>query len=163
MAQTLIHGANQEMHQGTDWKAAAWAGLIAGIVFMIAEMLMVMAFEGQSPWAPPRMIAAMVLGQGVLPPPADFDLKIVMAAMGVHFPLAVVYGLLLGWIVHRVGAGVALLIGVAFGLAIYLINFYPIAAAAFPWFAMARGWIGVASHILFGVVAAAAYVKLREA
>ena len=129
---------------------------------MAAEMIMVMAFEGRSPWAPLRMIAAMLLGQGVLPSPAVFDLKILMAAMMINFPLAVVYGLLLGWIVHRVGAGVALLIGVIFGLAIYPINFYPIAAAMFPWFAMARGWISVASHILFGLVAAASHVKLRK-
>jgi hypothetical protein len=93
MAQSWIHGqrANQELAQATDWKAAAWAGVIAGVVFMMAEMIMVMAFEGQSPWAPPRMIAAMVLGQGVLPPPAVFDIKILMAAMMIHFPLAVVY------------------------------------------------------------------------
>ena len=165
MASTWIDrqgGADQKMHQATDWKAAAWAGVIAGVVFMMAEMLMVMAFEGQSPWAPPRMIAAIVLGQGALPPPADFDLRIVATAMMIHFPLAIVYGLVLGWIVHRLGAGFALLIGVAFGLAIYLINFYPIAAAIFPWFAMARGWIGVVTHMLFGLVAVAAYVKLRK-
>jgi hypothetical protein len=130
---------------------------------MMAEMLMVMIFQGESPWAPPRMIAAMVLGQGVLPPPADFDLKIMMVAMMVHFPLAVVYGLVLGWIVHRLATGMALLVGAVFGLAIYLINFYPIAAAVFPWFAMARGWVGAATHILFGMVAAGAYAGLRKA
>lgn len=28
---------------------------------------------GQSPWGPPRMIAAMALGTGILPPPAHFS------------------------------------------------------------------------------------------
>lgn len=164
MARPIMHGedGDQKVHLVTDWKAAAWAGVIAGLVFMMAEMLMVMIVQGQSPWGPPRMIAAIVLGQGALPPPADFDFKIMMTAMLIHFPLAVVYGLILGWMVHRVDTGIALLIGAAFGLALYLINFYPIAAAFFPWFAMARGWMSAAVHILFGLVAAGAYAALRK-
>ncbi len=154
---------DHNVHLTTDWRAAAWAGVIAGVVFMMAEMLMVMIVQGQSPWGPPRMIAAIALGQGVLPPPADFDFKIVMTAMLIHFPLAVVYGLILGWIVHRVGTGIALLIGAVFGLVIYLINFYPIASAFFPWFAMARGWMSAVIHILFGLAAAGAYAVLPKA
>ena len=45
-----------------------------------------------SPWAPARMMVAMVLGQGILPPPADFSLKAVMTAMMIHLPMAAVYG-----------------------------------------------------------------------
>ena len=45
-----------------------------------------------SPWAPARMMVAMVLGQGILPPPADFSLKVVMTAMMIHLPMAAVYG-----------------------------------------------------------------------
>ena len=38
------------------------------------------------------MMAAMVLDQGILPPPADFSLKAVMTAMMIHLPMAAVYG-----------------------------------------------------------------------
>lgn len=161
---TALDDKNQKDRapQATDWRAGAWAGLIAGLVFMMAEMLMVMIVQGQSPWGPPRMMAAMALGQQVLPPPADFDVKIMMVAMMIHIPLAIVYGLAIGWIVHRFETGIALAVGGVIGLVIYLVNFYPIAAAVFPWFAMARGWVSAMAHILFGLVAAGAYVALRK-
>ncbi|MEG3190947.1 hypothetical protein [Lysobacter sp. D1-1-M9] len=145
-----------------DWKAAVWAGLIAGVVFMMAEMLMVAMFQGESAWGPPRMIAAMVLGQDVLQPPT-FDIGIMMTAMMIHIPLSIIYGLALAALLRRANAGTALMIGAAFGLAIYLINFYAIASMIFPWFAMARGWVSAIAHIMFGAVAGLAYVWLRRA
>ena len=62
-------------------KAAIWAAIIAGIVFMMLEMMMVAIFTGGSPWGPPRMIAAIGMGKGVLPSPATFDAGIMMVAM----------------------------------------------------------------------------------
>lgn len=163
MAQTLHNGNHKHpTRQATDWSAGAWAGVIAGVVFMIAEMMMVMFIQGESPWGPPRMMAAMVLGKGVLPPPATFDLTVLMVAMMVHIPLSIVYGLAIAWLVHRFEMGTALAIGAVIGLAIYLVNFYPIASAAFPWFAMARNWMSAAAHMLFGIVAAGSYVALRR-
>lgn len=146
--------------RAVDWKAAAWAGLIAGVVFLIAEMVMVAVFQGESPWAPPRMIAAMLLGPGVLKPP-EFDVGILMTAMAIHFPLAIVYGLVLAALLRRANRITGLMVGAAFGLVIYLVNFYPIASAMFPWFAMARGWVSAVAHMIFGAVAGLAYVALR--
>jgi len=51
-----------------SWRPAILSGLIAGLVFLILEMVMVPLFLGVSPWALVRMIGAIVLGQGVLPP-----------------------------------------------------------------------------------------------
>lgn len=161
MAQTMT--APHGVHKQLDWKAGVWSGLIAGAVFMMLEMLMVAFIQGESPWGPPRMIAAMILGEGVLPPPATFDIGIMMAAMMVHFILAIVYGLIVGWLLHWTKRlGIALLIGAVFGFGIYLVNFYLIAPAAFPWFAMARNWISVFNHTLFGIVTAGAYIGLRH-
>ena len=161
MAHTMT--APHGVHKQLDWKAGVWAGLIAGLVFLVLEMLMVWLFMGESPWGPPRMIAAMVLGRDVLPPPATFAAGVVMAAMLVHFVLAIIYGLVVGLLVHRTRQlGMALLIGAVFGLAIYLVNFYLIAPALFPWFEMARNWISIFNHILFGIVTAGAYIRLRH-
>ncbi|MGH8075699.1 MAG: hypothetical protein ACREPE_00020 [Lysobacter sp.] len=145
-----------------DGKAAVWAGLVAGAVFMMAEMLMVAVFEGQSPWAPPRMIAAMVLGKDVLMPPT-FDVGILVTAMVIHFALSIVYGLVLAVLLRRANQVTGLTVGAGLGLAIYLINFYPITSALFPWFAMARGWVSIVAHIMFGAVAGLAYVRMRRA
>lgn len=57
----------------------------------------------------------------------------------------------------------ALLAGAVFEfIAVYLVNFYLIAPALFPWFVEARNWISIAAHVLFGMVAAGAYVALRH-
>lgn len=161
MAHTMT--APHGVHRQLDWKAGIWAGLIAGLAFLVLEMLMVWLFMGESPWAPPRMIGAMVLGKDVLPPPATFDAGVVGAASGVHFVLSILYGLVIGALIHRMRPlGVALLSGSTVGLGIYLVNFYLIAPALFPWFEMARNWISIFTHILFGLVSAYAYFKFRH-
>lgn len=156
---------HDSLHGVTDWKAGAWAGVIAGFAFMMLEMAMVWMFMGQSPWGPPHMIAAMGLGKDVLPPPdawAPFDTTIMLVAMMIHFPLSIVYGLIGAWLVHRFDWTGALMIGAAFGLAIYIANFHFIAPVAFPWFTMARNWVSIFAHIMFGVALGVAYVWLRN-
>ena len=144
-----------------DWRSAAWAGVIAGAVFMMLEMIMVPLFLGGSAWGPPRMIAAIVLGQGVLPPPASFDVGILMAAMIVHFVLSIGFAIVLAVVISRVEKGVALAIGPAFGLVLYLVDFYGF-TALFPWFAEARNWVSIFAHVVFGFVAAWAYKELAH-
>lgn len=145
------------------WKAAIGAGLIAGVVFMMMEMILV-AVTGGSPWGPPRMMAAMVMGEAVLPPPATFNVMIMMVAMIVHFILSIVLAVVFAWVLSlwRLSGGAALALGAAFGLLVYLVNFYPVAAILFPWFAMARNWIQISSHIVFGAVLAWAYLALAR-
>lgn len=139
-----------------DWRAAVLAGLFSGFVFLILELIMVPVFMGGSPWGPPRMIAAIAMGEGVLPPPASFDLGVVLVAMLVHFPLSIVYAIVLAFLIHRMDMGVALGAGAVFGLALYLINFYGL-TAVFPWFAEGRNWVSIFAHIVFGLAAAWAY------
>lgn len=164
MAQVL-NAPRDELYNVTDWKAGAWAGVIAGLVFLMLEMILVWMALGQSPWGPPHMMAAMVLGKDVLPPMgtwAPMDLKIVMIAMVIHFPLSIAYGLIGAWLMHRLDWAGGLMVGAGLGLAIYIVNFYVIAPMAFPWFEMGRNWIGAFSHIMFGAVLGAAYIGLRK-
>ena len=64
------------MRTKLDLRAAVLAGIAAGVLFIILEMALVALMMGDSPWAPPRMIAAIAMGEGVLPPPATFDATI---------------------------------------------------------------------------------------
>ncbi len=141
-------------------KAGALAGLIAGAVFMMMEMGLV-AMAGDSPWGPPRMIAAIVMGEGVLPPPATFDLMILMAAMAVHFMLSIVIGVVFALVARRFGLVMAVVAGAVVGLGLYVVNFYGF-TAIFPWFAMARNMISIVSHIAFGVVLGLSYRMLAK-
>lgn len=137
---------------------AIWSGLIAGLVFLMIEMTMLMMM-GQSPWGPPRMMGAIVLGPDALPPPASFDMGAVGAAMLVHFPLSVLYAFILGLALERLSLWTSLFAGAVFGVAIYFINFHGF-TALFPWFAEARGIGSIAGHLAYGVVLAFAYKKL---
>lgn len=147
--------------RGVSYKAAIWAGLVAGAVFMMLEMIMVPMFGGGSPWGPPRMIAAIAMGPDVLPPPATYDLTILMVAMAVHFVLSIVLAVVLAWIVRGRPMGTALIIGGVFGLAVYLFNFYGM-TVVFPWFAMARNWISIFAHVVFGLAAAWSYLTFSR-
>lgn len=158
----VLNARADELRGRTHWIAGALAGLVAGAVFMMVEMAMVMMFMGESPWAPPRMMAAMLLGKGVLPPPATFDMGIMMAAMAVHVPLSAIYGLAGAWLIHRFGWGGGVVVGALLGLAIYIVNFHFVAPALFPWFVEARNWISAVTHLVFGAVLGIFYVALRK-
>ncbi len=134
------------------------ASVIAAIVFLMAEMAMVALIEGQSPFGPPRMMAAIVMGRDVLPPPATFDLAIMMVAMMVHLGLSMVLGIVWGLVHSALGLSKWVAVGVAavFGLLLYVVNFYGF-TALFPWFEMARGTVSAVGHAIFGIALAWAY------
>lgn len=164
MAQELA-ATNRPINTSTDWRAGLWAGLIAGLVFMMMEMGLVWMVQGESPWAPPHMIAAMALGDDILPPPgtwAPFDGTVMITAMLIHMLLSAVLGVLGAQLLRGANMGRGLVLGAVFGLAIYVLNFYLIAPFAFPWFVMARNWISAFSHIMFGVVFGLAYVRIGK-
>ncbi len=140
------------------FSAAAKAGIIAGIVFIILEMVLVATVVGESPWGPPRMIAAIAMGKDALPPPASFDMTIFLVAMAVHFTLSILLGIVFAIIADmaRWTLAASAIAGLVVGLAIYAFHFY-VMTAVFPWFAMARGPVSIFAHAMFGLVLGYAY------
>ena len=102
------------------------------------------------------MIAAIVLGREVLPPPATFEAGVMMTAVLVHFMLSVLFGIILAAALRRTSSELGMLGGAIFGLALYFVNFY-LMTAVFPWFVAGRNWVSVFSHIAFGIAAAWGY------
>lgn len=141
--------------------SAIWAGLAAGLVFLALEMIMVPLFMGMSAWAPPRMIAAIAMGPGVLPPPATFDMGIVGAAVVVHLVLSLMYAFVFAFFAKGRSVQGATLLGAGFGLLLYLVNFYGF-TSMFPWFADARNWISVSAHLVYGAVLGATYAACAK-
>ncbi len=141
-----------------SWRTALAAGVIASIVFQLLEVLLIPRFGGGSPWGPARMIAAIVMGPGVLPPPATFNLTIVLVALIVDIVLAVIYTAVLGWLVHYWSLARSLMVSAVFGVLLYLVNFYGF-TRIFPWFEMGRNGVTLFTHVVFSLTAALAYKK----
>lgn len=141
-----------------NWPAAIGAGIVAGAAFLIMEMGLV-ALTGSAVWGPPRMMAAIVMGESVLLPPATFSSGVMAVAMSVHFVLSIIYAIVLAAIFQwrPLAMWPALGAGAVFGFILFLVNFYGFTELAFPWFAMARNWTTIVSHLAFGVVLAGAY------
>jgi hypothetical protein len=145
------------------WKAAIWAGVAAGVVSTLAQALLWGAFTDAFPSAlfrDSRLAAAILMGRDVLPPPASFDLSIMLIAACVHFALSIVYGITLAIMISRAVVGIAVLIGAGSGASLYAVNLYGF-TAIFPWFAEVRDWITLVAHVVFGVTAAAAFKALK--
>lgn len=144
-----------------DWAAAGWAGLAAGLAMILLETSFASMFGSGSAPNPVRRIAAIALSQAVLPPLSPFTAVVFVAAMSVHLPLSLIYARVLALFLRRSPPGRAAAVGLAFGAALYALNYYAL-SWAFPWFTAARGWITLASHLAFGAIAAVLYVLLRE-
>lgn len=147
------------MKTALGFKPVVISGILAGIAFLMTEMMM-LAMAGQSPFGPPRMMAAIAMGKDVLPPPATFDFGIMMVAMIVHMMFSIIFAVVFGIIYKMFGRslGTAVLLGAVFGLAMYFLNFY-VMTAVWPWFEMARGMISIVGHVIFGAVLGWAYHK----
>ena len=145
-----------------SWKDSIYAGLIAGVIMMMLEMIMVPLFLGGSPWGPPRMMAGILLGSDVLPPPATFDVGVMMAGLGIHLIMSIIFALILDAVVNNMSFIWALVVGAVFGYVLYLVNFYLITDLMFPWFTKATNWVTAFSHISFGIGAAWAYKALTR-
>lgn len=141
------------------WRSAVLAGIVAGVVASVAQVALWWA--SSEPLAAmlfrdARLTAAIVMGREVLAPPATFDGSVMLVAALVHFALSTAYGLTLSAFLARLSTPLSLLAGGAFGLLLYAINMYGF-TFLFPWFVVTRGWITVATHVVFGTVAAMVY------
>ena len=144
---------------GIEVGPAIYAGVTAGVVAAVAQIALWSIFTDALPaifFRDSRFAAAIIMGRGVLTPPASFDGQVMLVATLVHFALAVFYGLILVRFVAGLGIAASLLAGSGFGLVLYAINMYGF-TAVFPWFASSRDWITAVTHVVFGVALAGAY------
>lgn len=152
------------MRESLNWSAAVGAGVVAGIAATGVQIILWWAFRDPLPWIlfrDARLTAAIVMGRGVLPPPATFDWGVMLAATLVHFALSIAYGVILAGFISRLGMTVSLLAGTVYGLTLYGINMHGF-TIVFPWFAQVRDWITIAAHAAFGVTLAGAYKVLSK-
>lgn len=143
----------------SGWWIAVWAGLIAGTLATLLQISLWLLFTNDFPavlFRDSRLTAALLLGGAVLPPPATFDMVIMLAATLIHFTLSIAYALVLKILAVQLDGINPLLLGFCFGIALYMVNLYGF-TLIFPWFSQARGWIALLAHGAFGVAAISVY------
>ena len=129
------------------------AGLGAGVIATAAQLSLWWLADIpvlETLFRDARLTAALVMGTGVLPPPATAQWNILLVATFIHFALSIAYALIPALLVSRLRAGPALVAGAAYGLMIYLVNLYGL-TWLFPWFAVARDWVTLVTHLVFGM------------
>ena len=148
-----------------NWRPAISSGIVAGVVATGAQIFLWLMFTDALPrifYRDARFTAAILLGQGVLPPPTTFDWKVIIIATVIHFAISIVYSLILALLLSRIGMTHSLLAGSIYGLMIYTVNMYGV-TAIFPWFSEARDWITAVAHVVFGISLAGTYKVLSRA
>lgn len=148
--------SQKQMHQVMDWAAAIAAGLVAGAVTLLLLLLAYPLATGGSPWTVLRFIAAIVLGNAVLPPPTTFHALTAVTGVIVHLILSIFYGVILALIIHRWGIIVGFFGGALFGVGLFLINLFAF-TNLFEWFYPLRSWAFFLLHLFFGALAGGLY------
>lgn len=141
-------------------RSVAVAAIVAGIAATLAQLgLWWLAGENAATLLlrDARLTAALVLGREVLPPPAEFDVTVMLVATLIHFSLSLLYAAALLPLsrLRRIGA---LIVSILFGTALYAVNLHGF-TLLFPWFAETHGAITFVAHLVFGV---AAMITLRH-
>lgn len=128
-------------------------GLCAGVIAALTQLLLWWlsgAPVAEMLFRDVRLTAALVLGSGVLPPPSTPQWDVLLVATCIHFTLSIIYALIPAYQAQRLRTASTIFAGPLYGLAIYGANLYGL-TLLFPWFAVARDWITLVTHLVFGV------------
>jgi hypothetical protein len=131
---------------------AARSGMIAAAALMAMLLLLSVTLYDESPWKLPRMIAATVLGPGVLQPEDAFDARVALTMLAVMLDIGIACALALARPAARLHGVSLAALGLAFGAAFYAVNVYGL-ALAYPWLAELRSVDTLMAHLLFGLLA----------
>jgi hypothetical protein len=127
-------------------------GIVAGIVFAVAQMLFA-GITGEIGLMPLRMFASIVLGERAMMS-TDLAMTVFLGVL-VHFVLSAGFGALYGLIEervpihHRRSWGSQAAFGMVFGIGLWLVNHQIIARILYPWFLMTPQGLQMMIHALF--------------
>jgi hypothetical protein len=144
-----------------DWKAVLMATLVAGTVALLWNFFVVPALLRTTPWVAVRLAGSILLGKGVLAPPATAHIGALVAAIATHYVLALVMTAIIAYVVHRGGLLGGILIGGLLGLSFFCIDYYSL-TYFMPQFFAIQHWSVVLGHVLFGAVAGGTYELLED-
>src|SRR5438876_641759 len=103
--------------RGEAAKGGAAAGLIGGIIISI-YMLVMNIVQGQDIWMGMKGAAFPFIGARALQ--AGFDAGPVLAGIACHLAVSIIWGLIFGIIVYGVSRSGTVLLGIPFGIVVWL-------------------------------------------
>lgn len=129
-------------------------GFIAGLILLVAEVIAAAAATGVAPQAPLRMASSIVLGQEALTTSTTLATAVIVGLI-VHAVLSMAFGALYGVINAMFSTETETNyarqsgLGLAFGAALWLVNFQIIARVGYPWFLDTSQWLQLLMHAAF--------------
>lgn len=143
-----------EQGQAPGWRRLLLVGLLAGSAATVVQLALwwltgVPLIE--TIWRDTRLTAAIVMGQSVLLPPAIFRWDVLLVATLLHFALSFACAVIPAPFSKFRYALPRLVLGAIYGLLIYAVNLFGF-TLLFPWFEVARGWVTLVAHVVFGMV-----------
>ncbi len=139
----IDHAPDEHAKHHFRWKAALWAGLAAGGLFLF--------FSKGIPWSSTGF-GTSAMGREM---PLDAVPIYFLVNTFVHLFLAVAYAFCIGWVVYRMDIVTALICGAVLGIVLYAVN-YLLFQGVFDLRPQDEFPIAV-THCFFGLVSAAAY------
>jgi len=139
-----------------DVPAAAVAGLVAGLVYIVVQAALQLVTAGEGVGPAVRRAAATLIGRWSTPATDSLPLLPTLLAVLVHFVVAVILALVLVVIARRWRMLLTLAAGLVLGLVVYVVVFY-LLQTRLTWLADYRGWESLVSYLAFGGVAGVLY------
>ena len=144
----------------------AVAGLFAALLMVLLSPLLSW-LSGLSIWTPPKLIAATVYGPDVVTTPG-FVLGPVLTGLVLHVVTSIMLGSVFGVVYHRLlhlttDFGTALLIGLCYGILIFVGAYFVVLPAINPALAEAVLAPFLAQNLVFGLCLGSFYGWLRPA
>ena len=144
-----------------DWRAAIYAGLIAGTLFLVLNLFLLPVMIDGDTTLMIRYIASIVLGKEALSPDHAVGGGMIAAALAIQYVLSILFTMIIAFVVHRGGVVAGAIGGVLLGSALYSINLYTF-TLFFPWFFALEGGLFLIAHAIFGGVAGTMYELLER-
>jgi hypothetical protein len=146
----------EAIKQHVMWRAIPFAGLVAGTVFLLMNMILSPLLLQIDPTIILRYFASLVMGTSAL---VTNNSSFLIIGILTHYSLSMIFALVIAIVVHRWGLGVGIVGGAILGLSFYGINLYA-GTRIFEWFFAINSSLLLVSHIVFGAVAGGVYEML---
>ena len=152
-----VHNSRQA---GRAAKGGLIAGLVGGLVLSVFMAVMNL-IRGHDVWGGMKFAGVPVLGERALQP--GFDGLAVAVGVFDHFAVSAVWGVLFGILFYGLSRNATYVAGIVWGIVVWIAMLYVVLPVlGFP----AGGTMPVAmsafTHILFGVVTAAAFLPYQR-